>query len=62
MDRQNLEIELMKYYGSIKSKEDRKLTHDEAGMKFVEDGYAEKFAELYYDGIPTNELKEKLFG
>lgn len=63
MNRQTLEIEVMRYFGSIQSqKEGRKLTDDEAGMKYVEYGYAEKYAEIYYDGIKSQELRTKLFG
>ena len=62
MTRQTLEIEVMKYFGSIQSqKEGRKLTDDEAAMKFVKDGYAKKYAEIYYDGIKPQELRTKLF-
>ncbi len=37
------------------------MTVEEAALKFIPK-YASRYSQIWYDGIPTEELKEKLFG
>lgn len=63
MDRFEDEIELIKYFRVIRSQRDRKLIDIDTALEtFVSEGYAEKYSNVWYDGISQNELKDKLFG
>ncbi len=61
MNRLESELELMEYYRVIQSvEENRAIDKDEAAMKFVQLGYAEQFADAYYEGISQKELINKV--
>lgn len=61
-NRLELQIYMIEYFRELKSdKENLYMTIDEAAMKFVEDGYATKYNEVYYHGITREELRDKLF-
>ncbi len=55
------EIEAIEYYRILQlTREGKDIGIDEATERFI-DKYAEKYAEIWYDGISREELRTKLF-
>lgn len=60
MDRLEQEVEVVKFYASLRLSAGDLLTQDEIAQSFVVN-YAEKYAEIWHDGITTKELNRRLF-
>lgn len=62
-DRLENQLSMIRYFRIIQlSKGNRDVGLDEATNKYIAQGYASKYDSVWYDGIPRDELKEKLFG
>lgn len=58
MDRIYEEIVTIRYWKSLQKEP---MTDDEAATKFVDEGLAKKYFDIWYEGITRKELRDKLF-
>lgn len=57
------QVASIKYYRIILSSEEgRDISMEETAKRFIDDGYAEKYENIWYRRITRKELRERLFG
>lgn len=61
MDKIQQEVDMIRHYRLSKFREGEALSPNEAANSFI-DKYAVRYSDVWYDGITSDELKEKLFG
>ena len=62
-DRTAEQLRLISDYKWFESqKEKRDIEYREAMTRFIKNGFADRFAEIYKEGMTHDELKKKLFG